>query len=722
MSPVQVHVGVFGEIDTNLVDGSSMWLQSVALTLASLANVRVTVLLRTPLKRDVVVGPMKTHPQITVVDPATRKPEVRRLSAEEAVELLVELDQEQRFDRLLLRGHAVADAATAVGAFDGRIWLYHVPARGSDPRQEADDLRRRTGACDRVLCQTESIARLVESAAPDTSDRLLILPPMVPSVVAEPRIPSGPLRRLVYAGKFAPEYYFLETVALFERVRAQLPGVVWDVAGDKIHNPPEDPGFKPAAEEALRATAGLVWHGAVGRERVHELLIRADVALSIRHPDMDVSPELSTKVLEYGAAGCPALVNRNSVHTALLGEDYPLLAADPEEARLRLLAADHDPDLRAEAQRRCYQAAEGHTFARVAQMLAAHLPVSTDPPSGGALRRDDDGSLRLLIAGHQFGFMDDILSYAVEHGAVIREDRWSRHVIHDEQATAEAVEWANVIHCEWCLGNAIWCSRHRRDDQRLVVRFHRMELETAYPDEVDLDRVDAMVFVGQHILEAACERFGWPRDHPALRVVPNSIDVDRLARDKLPMAQYTLGLIGWVPMRKRIDRAIELLEQLRAHDDRFHLLIKGNAPWDYYWMAVRDDERRQYEAVLRRIERSPLLRSAVTFEPFGDMADFMQKIGWVLSVSDGEGHAVAPAEGMAAGSIPVVFERPGAYDQYPTEWVHSGPDPAAQFIRGVLERREWSSQSRRARELAQEWRWDRLAPVWHELLSLGQAA
>jgi glycosyltransferase involved in cell wall biosynthesis len=177
--------------------------------------------------------------------------------------------------------------------------------------------------CDLLLCQTEAIAHRVKTAVRGllAEERVVLLPPMIPDELAQPRTPSGPLRRLLYAGKFSPEYYFLEMARLFSELRAELPNLEWDIAGDKIHNPPADPGFRDAARGVLEAAPGVVWHGAVSRERVRELLGGADLALSLRRPDMDLSTELSTKVLEYGAAGCPVLLNRNDVHMALLGED-----------------------------------------------------------------------------------------------------------------------------------------------------------------------------------------------------------------------------------------------------------------------------------------------------------------------------------------------------------------------------------------------------------------
>jgi len=713
VSPGRVHVAVYGEVNMNLIDGSSIWLQSVATMLASLPGVEVTVLLRAPEERDLITGALAAHPQITLEPPSTG----RVLKPPDAVAQLVALDDRIGFDLVLLRGAAVTDEAIENGRFDGRIWFYYIPPHSAPPGSDVARLERRGAAADRILCQTETIRARVEASVPHFGSKLVLLPPMIPPIDPGAIQPpaSGPVRKLFYAGKFSPEYFFLEMVNLFQRLHADDPGLEFHVAGDKVHNPPADPDFRPAAEHALRETPGLVWHGAVERQAVRRLLGACDIALSIRHPSMDASTELSTKILEYGSAGSAVLLNRNPIHVGLLGADYPLLVQGIDEAVEAVRAVSADPSLRADAQRRCHDASLRHTFERVAGQLAPHVR----PRRHGSAR--DTGSPRVLIAGHEFKFFERIAEHVLDSGAALREDRWAKHVVHDEGQSARALKWAETVVCEWCLGNAAYYSRNKRPGQRLVVRFHRMEVETDHPAAVDLDKVDAMVFVARHVMEMACEKYRW-RPDDRFHVVPNAVDLHALGRPKLPDAQFSLGFIGFVPMLKRIDRAIDILERVRGQDDRFRLVVKGHPPWDYNWMFTRDAERRFYERVYDRLERSPLLRSAVTFEPFGpDIAPFLEKVGYILSLSDIEGHAVAPAEGMASGAVPVIYDRPGARDQYPPEWVHESTDAAATAVLRAVDS-GWRAESQRAREYVEQWGWEQLAPAWDGLLGLQAAA
>lgn len=328
---------------------------------------------------------------------------------------------------------------------------------------------------------------------------------------------------------------------------------------------------------------------------------------------------------------------------------------------------------------------------------------------------------RLLVAGHSLSFCAPIARRVRGRGAEVHEDRWHAHRSHDQKASAAGLAWADVVLCEWCLGNAVWFSRNKRPGQRLVVRFHRMELETTQPGDVEVERVDAMVFVAQHVLEQACERYGWDAGDPRFLVIPNGVEADALRQAKLPGARFNLAVIGYVPRLKRLDRTLDVLDLLRARDPRYRLLVKGRAPWEYEWMTGRGEERRYFERTFRRIERSPNLRRAVSFEPFGeDIPAFLRQAGWILSTSEVEGHSVALAEGMASGAIPLILERPGAAEQYEARWVHRGSAEAGEAVLAAAVAA--AAESEAASQFAERWSWERLWPAWERLLLHGEPA
>jgi glycosyltransferase involved in cell wall biosynthesis len=706
-----LRIALYGEINMNLIDGSSVWLQSLAQTLTCMEGAEVTALLRFPEERDVLTEPLRAAPRIEVIDPRSLG-YTDPLSPSQAVDALERLHAERRFDLLLLRGPNVSEEACERPALAGRLWLYYLPSHDGSPEQTRERLRTLAPKATRILCQTEALRDSVEAVVPDHAEKLKLLPPMIPPAPAEPppRSDKGPLR-LIYAGKFAPEYQFLEMVSLFERLRQDRPDARLDVVGDKIHNPPEDPDFKTAAERALRETQNLIWHGAVSRSETQELLRAADVALSVRHPMMVYSQELSTKVLEYGAAGCAVVLNRTSLYEELLGSDYPLFVREPGDALDALLRLSAEPALRSAAAGQCERASRQYSYDQVAARLQPHLP--TPGARGGR-----PAAVKLLIAGHDLRFVEPVRKTLDPSAVSIHEDVWEGHTKHSASLSKSLLDWADVVLCEWCLGNAVWYSQNARPGTRLVIRLHRVENETDYPAQVDSDQVDAWVFVAEHIRDEAERRFGLPAEK--LRVIPNLVELGRLRSPKLPQATFNLGMIGFVDSRKRLDLAIDILERLRAADPRFRLILKGKPPWEYAWVWRRQDQRRYYEEVYRRIARSPLLRDAVTFEPFGpNVPAFLEKVRFLLSTSDSEGDQVAVAEAAASGAIPVVLDRPGAADQYPSSWVHASPDLAASAVLDLVYRERVNAEADRVVEFAAtRWSFENVAALWAEALGL----
>ena len=290
--------------------------------------------------------------------------------------------------------------------------------------------------------------------------------------------------------------------------------------------------------------------------------------------------------------------------------------------------------------------------------------------------------LRTVIAGHALHFLDPVLEYLSELPEVeLRVDRIPSFARHDEQASLENVQWADVVFCEWCTPVAIWYSHHKRPGQRLIVRLHRYELDKEWPARLDIDAVDQVVCVGQHYARLTLERTGWPA--AKVTVVPNLVDVDSFNRPKLPGAEFHLGFLGMVPRRKRLDLALDVLELLRRRDERFSLFVKTKMPWDDAWNRSDASEQAYARGVFRRIQRSELLRDGFAFDRYGpDVAAWMRKIGFVLSTSDDESFHLAPAEAMSSGGIPVVRNWPGSDEIYDPRWIYAD---AADMANGIYD-------------------------------------
>lgn len=286
----------------------------------------------------------------------------------------------------------------------------------------------------------------------------------------------------------------------------------------------------------------------------------------------------------------------------------------------------------------------------------------------------------ILVAGHDLKFLGAVMAHWQAEGHRVLVDTWSGHNQHDPARSAELLAQADVVFCEWCLGNAAWYSRHKRSHQRLVVRFHSQELRSPLVAQLQQAAVDRFVFVGGHIRDKALRRFGFDRSR--CDVVPNYVgDAMFLADRKEPLPK-TLALVGITPQMKRLDLALDLIRSLREADDGFRLIVKGRRPEEYAWMKSRPEEMRYYEEQYARIQADPLLSEGVEFEPHGDdMAGFYRKVGYALSVSDFESFHLTLADGAASQAIPVSLAWEGADRIYPATWLCLDVPSMAQRIR-----------------------------------------
>ena len=294
----------------------------------------------------------------------------------------------------------------------------------------------------------------------------------------------------------------------------------------------------------------------------------------------------------------------------------------------------------------------------------------------------------IVVAGHDLKFAGAIIDELENRGYNVLIDKWDSHTQHDEEKSAELLAQADAVFCEWGLGNAVWYSNHVEPDQKLIVRVHSQELFRPYLKQIDTTSVDRFIFVGELIRSAAIISHGVPGDKAL--VVPNPVDTRALDRPKEVGAEFAVGFVGMVPRSKRLDRALDVLEELQKVDSRFHLRIKGKTPEDYPWMANRPEEMKFYDAQFDRIERLNRANpGSVTFDGFGaDMADWYAKVGYVISTSDFESFHLTLADGAASKATPGALSWPGSDLIYPLDWLAATEELAELLV----QRRHSASQ------------------------------
>ena len=191
--------------------------------------------------------------------------------------------------------------------------------------------------------------------------------------------------------------------------------------------------------------------------------------------------------------------------------------------------------------------------------------------------------LTVLFSGHDLKFIRAFVAYCGRNSRYrVLVDEHQGHQIKDPHKSLELLSAADVVFCEWCLGNAKWYSQRKSPGQRLIIRLHHQEMDLAYRHELAWHNVNAIIFTNSHHYNRF--RREQPQQSGKALVIYCDVDCDALDQVKLPGAEFNLGLVGFNPMRKRPDLAFEILARLRQCDSRYSLFFKTRIPWEYKWL------------------------------------------------------------------------------------------------------------------------------------------
>ncbi|GGE56693.1 glycosyl transferase [Pullulanibacillus camelliae] len=667
---------LYGDVDLNIMDGSAVWLTSMANVLHLDPNITTDVLLKARIKTEHLITEIQGLDNVRVIDPFSRFASSKfvnknRLQRDEAISLIEELNAQEPYDCIILRGLSfVIDYLKQATLLHKTI--PYITDFTHDPKQisetEREELRQIYQSFPNVFVQTEQMGELLKQLIDCEGKKFSLLYPMIPKPQKEPNF-KNTHDRLVYSGKFAADWYTEEILNAFARLAQTDSGLTLSVVGDKFQG-----DLVQKKDEILRVMKeadAIHWYGAVARHKSLEIIRDADLGICWRSEriDHDESVELSTKLLEYGQLGKPVLLRRTKMYEELLGSDYFLFVDNEAEWIEKTLRILNDSKLYRQTARRVYERTKKFTFNEAYERLRPLLWHFCDK------------KINLVFAGHDLKFIQAAITHFEQHPNVnVRIDQWSGHDEHDSEHSTECLEWADVIFCEWGLGNAVWYSQNKKKGQKLFVRMHLQERETSFPSQFHLENIDQIIVISPYIFEEFHRVCQIPREK--MIMIYNMIDTNKFNKTKIDNTQvaYHLGICGILPKRKRLDRALDILEQLWKKDHRYKLFVKGKLPEELKWLMKREDEKQYYDAIFARIKQAPWGKNVIFDEHGNDMDEWFRKIGYILSTSDFESFHLAPMEGLASASLPAVWHWTGAETIYPKEFLFENDTDIVDYI------------------------------------------
>ena len=250
----------------------------------------------------------------------------------------------------------------------------------------------------------------------------------------------------------------------------------------------------------------------------------------------------------------------------------------------------------------------------------------------------------------------------------------------------EVFDWADTVFVEWGHRALPWVSLLRDVRARVVARIHSYEAFTPMPMHTDWSSIDDLIFVSPHIralVEASVPALA---AGPTLHTIANRNLLGAYDLPKYDGSEYTLGLVGWNNVTKDPQWALDLLEALRGHDDRWRLRLIGHGfPRSNLTgpaTAYRDELEARIDALGDAVERPGFTT---------DVPEALRHIGVIVSSSRREGTHEGLIQGAASGAFPVVRNWPyvarwgGARTMVPDEWVVDTAQEGARMLLAAAE-------------------------------------
>jgi glycosyltransferase involved in cell wall biosynthesis len=367
---------IYGDIDMNVIDGSSTWVISLLKTLSQDRNNKITLLLKRPIEKWILLNSVVPHPNIEWVDcwqtdleyfktNTTKSSRARGLVPSDAVQIMKSLNETYNYDTVLIRGDNLVEHLIENKILAKKTIIYGLKhfsillgEKGAEKKRELLD------GIKYLACQTEELFEYFAGLGMP-QNKLFILPMMIPNFNSVFTRIGRKRYTLIYAGKFSPLYNTLEILQAFDKIAVRNRQSKLLMVGSKFYNHPSVEHFEEKIHAHIHHNPNVSLLFGLSRDEVLRSIAASDACISWRSERTNKSLELSTKLLEYGSMGKPVILNRTPMHERILGKDYPLFANSQDEFIKKVELCFSSPQIYKISAERVLRVSQNYTFKKV---------------------------------------------------------------------------------------------------------------------------------------------------------------------------------------------------------------------------------------------------------------------------------------------------------------------------------------------------------------------
>jgi hypothetical protein len=238
---------IYADVDMNLIDGSSIWVTSLISVLTRSNDIKITLLLKRPIIRSILVDPFLDNKQVLLFDPWQEFKselsnekwfETKKLNSEDAVTIIKRLNKNVKFDVVFIRGLDILMEIGKNEELSAKTWAYitDIPLQTVDYVDKFKHFKTTLNNLKLIFSQTEEIKIKFSKGLDIDKSKFMILPPIIPDYPAKKPEFKCSRKCLVYTGKFDPLWYTKEAIYAFRKIHERYPDAEFHIAGDKFNS------------------------------------------------------------------------------------------------------------------------------------------------------------------------------------------------------------------------------------------------------------------------------------------------------------------------------------------------------------------------------------------------------------------------------------------------------------------------------------------------------
>lgn len=653
---------LYGDLNLNIVDGSSIWLVSLAKLLAKDNDNVVDILVKERIVNDILVKDLSHLKNVSILNSDNYICKEKSVDTSNVVKIMKKIDDLRDYSCIIVRGFEAVSTIVRDKQLADKLIPYltnFCHDKEKITKEEIDELTYIYNNTNQFFVQTIQMKEYLEDVLKIDGKKFKLLNPMIfkDDFIAKPKMK----KTIVYAGKIAAGWNILELIEIMDELYKKDKEITLHFIGDKFNR--DMASKKKEILDKLNSMPNVVFYGSLPKSDTTSIINSCELGYSFRSTDIDndESLELSSKILEYCFCNVPLILRRTKMHEDVLGKDYPLFVDSIKDCVDKILTFFNNKEKYGKLSKNLEKCVERFSTDNVYKSVVSALDVFPKK------------KMRLLISGHDLKFIKPLFPY-FEKNYELTIQEYPEYTNLDEKEANKLLEKNDIIWCEWMLLNASWYSNHLYSHQRLFIRAHRFEMDKKYGFQVNWNNVDTVITVAYYYMEHFIDKFSIPREK--VTVVNNFIDVDAYSTKKEDDYKYNLAMIGILPKKKGFDKAVDILIKLKKKNDKYKLYIAGKRPEEFANTRNIPEERAYYEEVDKKIKENGLEESVI-YTGWTDTKEFLKKIGYTFSLTSKkvpESFHIAPFECMASNGIGLALKWEGIEYIFPDEAVCNSLD------------------------------------------------